>query len=85
MAQAQVIPAVDPFAPSQAGLDLGMGADLQSQVMQQVMERRKRAMLAANQTPAAFGALAMGSNFNGTGNTGGIALQALMNTGVPSG
>ena len=62
-----------------------MGADLQSQVMQQVLERRKRAMLAANQTPAAFGALAMGQNTNGTGNTGGMALQALMNTGVPSG
>ena len=59
--QAQVIPAVDPFAPSQAGMDLGMGADLQSQVMQQVLERRKRAMLAANQTPAAFG----GSSYGG--------------------
>jgi hypothetical protein len=85
MAQAQVIPAVDPFAPSQAGMDLGMGADLQSQVMQQVMERRKRAMLAANQTPAAFGALAMGSGVTGAGNTGGIALQALMGQGIPSG
>ena len=81
----QVVPAVDPFAPSRAGMDLGMGADLQSQVMLQVMERRKRAMLTANQSPAAFGALAMGSDITGTGNTGGMALKALMGSGIPSG
>ncbi len=75
----------DPFAPSQAGLDLGMGADLQSQVQAEVLERRKRAMLAAGQTAPAFGALAMGSGATGAGNTGGMALQALMGTGVPSG
>ncbi len=71
--------------PSQAGVDLGMGADLQQQVMDQVLEKRKRTMLAANQTAPAFGALAMGVGINGTGNTGGMALQALMNTGMPNG
>lgn len=70
---------------SQPGLDLGMGAELQQQVMDQVLERRKRTMLAANQTAPAFGALALGIGINGTGNTGGMALQALMNTGVPNG
>ena len=75
----------NPNAISQAGVDLGMGADLQQQVMDQIMERRKRTMLAAGQTAPAFGALAMGSGYNGAGNTGGIALQALMGTGVPSG
>lgn len=72
-------------APSQAGIDLGMGADLQQQVMDQVMERRKRMMLAAGQTAPAFGALAMGSGVTGSGNTGGLALQALMGTGVLGG
>ena len=71
--------------PSQAGLDMGMGAELQQQVMDTVLERRKRALLAANQTAPAFGALAMGPGYNGTGNTGGFALQALMGTGVPNG
>lgn len=82
------MPAPNPIAPgmvSQPGLDLGMGAELQQQVMDTVLERRKRTMLAANQQPSAFGALAMGVGINGTGNTGGMALQALMNTGVPSG
>ena len=37
----------DPFKPSQAGMDLGMGAELQQQVMSQILERRKKAMLAA--------------------------------------
>jgi hypothetical protein len=75
----------DPFAPSQAGIDLGMGAELQQQVMSQVLERRKKALLTANQTPPAFGALAMGPGTNGAGNTGGMALQALMGTGVMGG
>lgn len=82
------MPAPSPITPgmvSQPGLDLGMGADLQQQVMDQVLERRKRTMIAANQTPPAFGALAMGTGYNGTGNTGGMALQALMNIGVPNG
>lgn len=74
-----------PNNPSQAGLDLGMGTELQQQVMDQVLEKRKRTMLAANQTAPAFGALAMGVGINGTGNTGGMALQALMNIGVPNG
>ncbi len=73
----------NPFAPSQAGVGLGMGADLQKQVMDQIMQRRKASLLTANQQPAAFGALAMGTNTTGAGNTGGLALQALMNTGVP--
>lgn len=62
-----------------------MGADLQQQMMDQVLERRKRTMLAANQTAPAFGALAMGSGVTGAGNTGGMALQALMGTGMPNG
>lgn len=82
------MPAPNPLIPnaaSQAGLDLGMGGELQQQVMDQVLEKRKRVMLAANQTAPAFGALAMGVGINGTGNTGGMALQALMNIGVPNG
>lgn len=74
-----------PFTPSQPGMDLGMGADLQQQVMSEVLERRKRAMLAAGQTAPAFGALAMGPGSTGAGNTGGMALQALMGTGVAGG
>jgi hypothetical protein len=76
--------AVQPFVPtnpgavSQAGVDLGLGADLQQQVMDQIMERRKRMLMATVQSPAAFGALAMGANVTGVGNTGGMALQALM-------
>ena len=75
----------DPFAPSQAGLDLGLGAELQQQMMEQVLERRKKAMLAAIQQPSAFGALAMGTGVTGAGNTGGMALQTLMGTGVIGG
>lgn len=80
--------APNPLLPnnaSQAGVDLGMGADLQQQVMDTVIERRKRTMMAANQQAPAFGALAMGSGVTGMGNTGGMALQALMGTGFPSG
>lgn len=77
--------AKDPSGVSQAGVDLGMGADLQQQVMDQVMQRRKATLLAANQQPAAFGALAMGEGVTGTGNTGGMALRALMGTGVMGG
>lgn len=85
------MPAPSPLVPSnpgafsQAGVDLGMSTDLQQQAMDQIMERRKRTMLAANQTAPAFGALAMGSGYSGVGNTGGMALQALMGTGVPNG
>lgn len=81
------MPAPNPLLndPSQAGLDMGMGADLQQQVMDQVLERRKRTMIAAGQQPPAFGALAMGANVTGQGNTGGMALQALMGTGMPNG
>ena len=75
----------DPGAFSQAGVDLGMGKELQQQVMDEILERRKRTMLAAGQTPPAFGALAMGSGYSGVGNTGGMALQALMGTGIPGG
>lgn len=71
----------NPFSASQAGMDLGMGAELQQQVQTQVLEKRRRGLLAANQQPAAFGALAMGVGTNGSGNTGGMALQALMGTG----
>lgn len=71
--------------PSQAGIDLGMGAELQKQTMDQVLERRQRTMLAANQTAPAFGALAMGSGTTGAGNTGGMALKALMGAGVAGG
>ncbi len=71
--------------PSQAGIDLGMGADLQQQVMDQILERRKRMMIAAGQTAPAFGALAMGANVTGQGNTGGMALQALMGSGILGG
>lgn len=80
-----LVPMTGASGVSQAGIDLGMGADLQQQVNDQIMQRRKASLLAANQQPAAFGALAMGTNVTGSGNTGGIALQALMNTGVPSG
>jgi len=75
----------DPNAFSQAGVDLGLGKDLQQQVMDQILERRKRVMLAAQQQSPAFGALAMGQGVTGAGNTGGLALQALMGTGVPNG
>jgi len=75
----------NPGAFSQAGVDLGMGADLQQQVMDEILERRKRTMLAAGQTAPAFGALAMGSGYSGQGNTGGMALQALMGTGIIGG
>lgn len=76
---------MNPNSVTQAGVDLGMGSELQQQVMDEVINRRKRTLLAANQTPAAFGALAMGTGYNGVGNTGGMALQALMGTGVPNG
>ena len=76
---------MNPAAVSQAGVDLGMGADLQQQVMEQIIERRKRTMMAANQQAPAFGALALGPNVTGMGNTGGFALQALMGTGVLGG
>lgn len=75
----------DPFSASQAGMDLGMGAELQSQVMAQILEKRKRSMVSENQTAPAFGALALGPGTNGAGNTGGMALQALMGTGVNGG
>ena len=76
---------MNPNSISQAGVDLGMGADLQQQVMAQILERRKRTMIAADQQAPAFGALAMGANVTGAGNTGGMALQALMGTGMPGG
>lgn len=75
----------NPFTASQAGVDLGMGADLQQQVMAQVLDRRKKATMVANQTAPAYGALAMGPGTNGQGNTGGMALQALLGTGVAGG
>ena len=76
----------DPFKASQAGLDLGMGAELQQQVMTQVLAQRKKALLSANQTAPAYGALAMGPGTNGAGNTGGgMALQALLGQGVYGG
>ena len=75
----------NPFSASQAGMALGMGDELQRQVMDQVLEKRKRAMIGANDTAPAFGALAMGTGTNGQGNTGGMALQALMGTGVAGG
>lgn len=75
----------DPFSPSQAGMDLGLGADLQQQVMSQVLEKRKRSLLGQNQEAPAFGALALGPGTNGAGNTGGMALQALMGSGVSGG
>ena len=65
--------------------DLGMGQDLQQQVLDQINQRRKTALLAGNQQPAAFGALAMGTGVSGAGNTGGMALQALMGVGVMGG
>lgn len=85
MASPQPFVPTDPNAVSQAGVDLGMGEDLQRQVMDQILERRKRTMLAASQQPAAFGALAMGSGYSGVGNTGGMALQALMGPGALGG
>ena len=74
-----------PNGVSQAAVDLGMGADLQQQVQDQLMQRRKLALLSTNQQPSAFGALALGPNITGVGNTGGLALQALMGTGVLGG
>jgi hypothetical protein len=75
----------DPFAPSQAGLDLGLGAELQQQTMAQVLEKRKKSLLASNQEAPAFGALALGPGTNGAGNTGGMSLQALMGSGISGG
>ncbi len=72
-------------SPGGGMADLGMGAELQQQVMSQVLERRKRGLLSSNQTAPAFGALAMGPGETGAGNTGGMALQALMGTGVMGG
>lgn len=74
-----------PTGVFQAAVDLGMGQDLQQQVQDQLMQRRKLALLSANQQPSAFGALALGPNVTGTGNTGGMALQALMGTGALGG
>ena len=90
------MPAPNPLVPSQAGLDLGLGSELQTQALNEILERRKRTMLAANQQPNAFGFLnefvsdinawtRRGGPMNGTGNTGGMALQALMGTGVMGG
>lgn len=57
---------------SAAGGDLGLGDELQNQVTAEIMERRKKSMLAANQSSAAYGALGLGVNTSpGTGNTGG--------------
>lgn len=59
-------------ALSAAGQDLGLGDGLQEQVTSEIMERRKRAMLGANQGLAAYGALGLGTNTQpGVGNTGG--------------
>lgn len=85
MASPQPLVPMNPNSVSQAGVDLGMGADLQQQVMDMILERRKRTMVAAGQQAPAFGALALGANVTGQGNTGGMALQALMGTGFPSG
>lgn len=63
-----------------------MGDQLQQQVMAQVLEKRKRSLLAANTSAPAFGALALGASTTpGAGGTGGMALQALMGTGVAGG
>ena len=75
----------DPFKPSQAMASLGMGDDLQRQVMSQILERRKRGMLAATQPAPAYGALALGPAVTGQGNTGGLALQTLMGSGAAIG
>jgi hypothetical protein len=74
----------NPNAFGQAGIDLGLGGDLQEQVQDEIMDRRKRALLAANQQPGSFGALGL-SGVSGVGNTGGMALQALMGAGVIGG
>ena len=76
-----------PFKPSIAGEALGMGAELQQQVMSQILERRKRGLLAAQQAnaPTSYGALALGPPTTGIGNTGGLALQTLMGTGAAIG
>jgi len=74
-----------PFGGPMSALGMGgMGDDLQQQVLDQINQRRKLALLATNQQPGAFGALAM-SGVTGAGNTGGMALQALMGTGVAGG
>ena len=75
----------NPFKPSQAGMDLGMGAELQQQVMSQILERRKKAMLAATAPAPAYGALALGPGTSGAGNTGGMALNMLLGQGVAGG
>jgi hypothetical protein len=84
MAQPSPLIPTNPGAFSQAGIDLGLGADLQQQVDSEILDRRKRALLVANQQPGAFGALAL-SGVSGVGNTGGMALQALMGAGVMGG
>ena len=49
--------------------DLGMGDDLRSQVEAQVLEQKKKAMLATKVGPAAYGAQGMGTGLNmGLGN-----------------
>jgi hypothetical protein len=77
----------DPFSPSQAGMDLGMGAQLQQQVMAQVLEKRKKALIGNDLPASSFGALALGPGMSvpGAGNTGGMALQALMGAGANGG
>lgn len=71
------------FSPQNFGLsaasgDLGLGDALQQQTEAEVIERRKKLLAAANQQPAAYGALGLGTGLNtGLGN-GGYAAQALL-------
>lgn len=59
----------------QSVLGLGDGEALNSQVEAEILERRKRALLVANQPPSAFGAVGFGT---GTNVGAGVAVNSPM-------
>jgi hypothetical protein len=69
--------------PGQAApVSIGAGDQLQQQVTNEILARRKKALSMANTTPAAYGALAMGTGLNtGGAGSGSSAYQALMGQG----
>lgn len=66
--------------------DLGMGDDLRNQVEGEILERKKKAMLAANPGAAAqYGVLGLGTGLKSGAGSFGLATQALLGTGGFSG
>lgn len=62
---------------SPAGQDLGLGDQLNNQAQAEILARRKKGLAVANQPPAAYGALGLGSGLN----NGSAAVQALLGQG----